>query len=392
MAQLFLLRRAAQVLTLRGPVGVRRGAALNDLGIITDGSVLIRDGKIISVGSARRIENLKEARDAIEISAEGAIVMPGFVDPGLHLTLQYANGGSGLPAKRRKMADFSDESLSLMRACLQHGTLNVQIKACAGTGDLRSDFTVLRQLAVIGNNPVGMVRSWRVDRPHPEYKSTADFQDVLGAVADRKLAQFFEVMPECGTSFSQQVWNAAAERKMGVNLLWPGGSPALLEELLRQANADAVWCPSNLSSEECSVLSTSPAIAVFSPSGELLHESGGDAVRRVADSGAAIALSSGYDANDTPSFNMQMVVALAVLRLHLTIEQAITAATLNAAYAIRRGDVIGSIECGKRADLVVLNIPDYREIPRRFGINHVGLAMRDGNIVFNRIRSRASAS
>src|SRR6185312_7806868 len=121
--------------------------------------VLIRDGKIVSVGSARRIENLKEARDALEISAEGAIVMPGFVDPGLQLTLHSNNGSSG---KRRKMVDFGDESLGLMRACLQHGTLNVQIKANAGTGDLRSDLTVLRQLAEIGNNPVGMIRTWRV--------------------------------------------------------------------------------------------------------------------------------------------------------------------------------------------------------------------------------------
>ncbi len=371
---------------------MRRGAALNDLGILTDGSVLIRDGRIISVGSARRIENLKEARDAIEISAEGSVVMPGFVDPGLHLTLQHANGTSGLPAKRRKLADFSDESLSLMRACLQHGTLNAQIKACAGTGDLRSEFAVLRQLAGIGNNPVGMVRSWRVASQLAAYDTSADFQEFLKALANRKLAQSFEVTADCGDLLSQRVWNAAAERKLGVNLLWPGGGPALLEHLLRRARADTVWCPSSVTPEEGAVLSASTAIAVFSPGGELLHESGGDGVRRVADSGGAVALSSGYDAHDTPSFNMQMVVALAVLRLHLTIEQAITAATVNAAYAIRRGDEIGSIECGKRADLIVLSIPDYREIPRRFGINHVGMAMRDGNIVFNRIRSRASAS
>lgn len=369
---------------------MRRGAALNDLGIITDGSVLIRDGKIVSVGSARRIENLKEARDALEISAEGAIVMPGFVDPGLQLTLHTNNGSSG---KRRKMVDFGDESLGLMRACLQHGTLNVQIKANAGTGDLRSDLTVLRQLAEIGDNPVGMIRSWRVSEPIANgHTAPDDFQEVLGTLANRKLAQFIEVAPECSEQFSQRVWEAAAQLRMGVNLLWPGGRAALLERLLTSANAHAVWCPSRLTPEECALLVASRSIAVFSPGGELLNESGGDCVRKLADSGAAIALSSGYDVNNTPSFNMQMVIALAVLRLHLTIEQAIAAVTVNAAYATARGDLIGSIECGKRADLIVLNIPDYREIPRRFGINHVGMVMRDGNIVFNRIRSRASAS
>ena len=88
---------------------------------------------------------------------------------------------------------------------------------------------------------------------------------------------------------------------------------------------------------------------------------------------------------------MQMVVSLAVLRLRLTVEQAITAATINAAHALGRGGDIGTIEVGKRADLVVLNIPDYREIPRRLGINHVAMAIRDGNIVFNRVRSKAIA-
>jgi imidazolonepropionase len=367
---------------------VRRGAALNELGIITDGSVLIRDGKIISVGSARRIENLKEARDALEISAEGAVVMPGFVDPGLHLSLHSTNGSSG---KRRKMVDFGDESLGLMRACLQHGTLNVEIKANAGTGDLRSDLTVLRQLAEIGNNPVGMIRSWRVSEP-TNGDGAGDFDEILSTLASRKLAQFIEVTPESSEPFSRRIWEAAAQLGMGVNLLWSGGRGALLERLMTGANAHAVWCPSSLTPEECAALAASRSIAVFSPGGELLNESCGDCVRKLADSGAAIALSSGYDANSTPSFNMQMVIALAVLRLHLTIEQAIVAVTVNAAYATARGELIGSIECGKRADLIVLNIPDYREIPRRFGINHVGMVMRDGNIVFNRIRSRASAS
>ncbi len=372
---------------------MRRGAALNDLGIITDGSILIRDRQIVSVGSARRIENLKEARNAVEISAEGAVVMPGFVDPSLQLSLQQNNGASGSSAKRRKIADFCDESLGLMRACLQHGTLNVQIKASAGTGDLRSDLATLRQLAEIGDNPVGMVRSWRLTQTAiPPRTGSGDFHEILDLIADRKFAQFLEVAPESSEAFSQQAWDAASERGIGVNLLWPGGPVALLVQLLARAHAHAVWCPSTLTPEECSALSSSRSMAVFSPAVELLNESGGNCVRKLADSGAAIALSSGYDASNTPIFNMQMVIALAVLRLHLTIEQAITAVTVNAAYAMGRGDVIGSIECGKRADLIVLNIPDYREIPRRFGINHVGMAMRDGNIVFNRIRSRANAS
>jgi imidazolonepropionase len=381
------------VLTLRGPVGARRGAALNDLGIIKDGSVLIRDGKIVSVGSTRRIENLKEARDAIEISAEGAIVLPGFVDPGLQLNLHCMKDASTHPAKRRRMADFSDDSLNLMRACLQHGTLNVQIKASAGTGDSRSDLAVLKQLAEIGNNPVGMVRTWRIAQSLiSEPARAAELQDLLSVLVSRKLIQSLEIAPECKEAVCAPIWNAAAQLRIGVNLLGTAGPLVSLERLLTRANPQAVWCPCALTGHECEILSASRCIAVFSPGGELLNGSGGDSVRKLADSGAALALSSGYHACESPSFNMQMVIALAVFGLRLTIEQAITGATINAACAIRRGDVIGSIECGKCADLLVLSIPDYREIPRRFGINHVAMAMRDGNIVFNRLRSKASAN
>lgn len=375
------------MLTLRGPIGVRRGAALNDLGIIQDGSVLIRDGRIVSVGPARRVENLKEARGAIVISAEGAIIMPGFVDPGLQLSLH-----SGLSIKRRRIADFADESLGLMRACLQHGTLNVQIKANSGTCDLRSDFAALRQLAEIGNNPVGMVRAWRMAEAvasNPD--CVAELHDLLNTLAIRKLANFLDVSPACSDSLGERVWNSAAERKLRVNLLWRGGSPDRLKALFSRWNPHAIWCPYTLSEAERALISESPAIAVFSPNGELLDGSGSDSVRHLAAADAALALSSGYHASEMPSFNMQMVISLAVLRLRLTVEQAITAATVNAAHAIGRGHDIGTIEFGKRADLVVLNMSDYREIPRRLGINHVVMAIRDGNIVFNRIRSKAIA-
>ena len=367
---------------------MRRGAALNDLGIITDGSVLIRDGKIISVGPARRIENLKEARGAVEISAEGAVVMPGFVDPGIQLSFHHKNGTES-SAKRRKMADFCDESLSLMRACLQHGTLRLQVKACAGTGDFRADYAVLRHVAEIGDNPVGMTRSWRVTEPATPTEQENGFDEVLGNLIERKLIHFLETAAECTPGFCERVWNAAAAHRLHVNALWTG--ERALATLLERSRAHAVWCPARFTDSELDVLSASHSIAVFSPGADLLDDSAGDCVRRLADAGGAIALCSGYHPIDSPSFNMQMVVALAVLRLHLTIEQAIAFATINAAHALGRGSVTGSIECGKQADLIVLNIPDYRELHRRLGINHLGMALRDGNIVLNRMRSKASA-
>src|SRR3954465_12992339 len=85
MGKRVLVRGARQLLTLGGPSGPRRGEALNKLGVIEDGAVLITDGVISEVGMSRRIENLAEARSAIEISASGKVVMPGFVDSHTHL-------------------------------------------------------------------------------------------------------------------------------------------------------------------------------------------------------------------------------------------------------------------------------------------------------------------
>src|SRR5258706_7586041 len=91
MKQNILVRGARQLLTLHGPSGPRRGAALSQLGLIEDGAVLVVNGIISSVGPSRRVENLAEARDAMEINATGRVVMPGFVDSHTHLV-------SGLPA------------------------------------------------------------------------------------------------------------------------------------------------------------------------------------------------------------------------------------------------------------------------------------------------------
>ena len=85
MKNAILIRGARQLLTLRGPASPRRGVALRELGIIQDGAVLIRDGRILAVGQGRRVENLADARDAVEIDATRHLVLPGFVDSHTHL-------------------------------------------------------------------------------------------------------------------------------------------------------------------------------------------------------------------------------------------------------------------------------------------------------------------
>ncbi len=389
MAQLLLIRGAKQLLTLRGPSGVRRGAALDNLAIIEDGSVLIRDGRIAQVGSTRRMENLKEIRSAAEIAVDGAIVMPGFVDAGIQLSLEY----SAMQGKRKRVAEFYDESLSLLRSCLQHGTLTAQLKTSAPDYDVQDSLALLRQLAHIGNHPIGMLRAWRIDARSARSSAVPDqLASVVPLLFKRKLAQRLEVSPETGRPAREKAWAAAHEAGLGINLLWSGGSVENFAELLARVRPKSVISSYNLTSAESVALSSSPVPVTFAPAASLIENKSSDSLRRFVEEGGPIALSSGYDPRDMPVFNMQTAIALAVLRLKLTPEQAISAATVNAAHALGCGDRVGTLEPGKHADLIVMNLSDYREIPRRFGVNNVGMAIREGKVVFNRTGWKVSAA
>ena len=389
MSQPLLIRGAKQLLTLRGPGGVRRGAALEDLAIIEDGSILIRDGRIAQVGSTRRVENLKECRGAAEVSVNGAIVMPGFVDPAIHLSPAHLPSGR----KRKGYAEFLDQTLLLLRSCLQHGTLNAQLRISSSDGDARSNLSLLRQLSSLGDYPVGMVRAWRIDE---QRDSRARYgHDVAAAIPfllKRKLAQRVEVVPDSEMAFRENIWAAAAGNGIAVNLLWPGGAAELLASLVERVKPRSISAAYQLTEAECALLASSPVPIVFSSLQTLAGSSFDHTVRHLVEAGAPLALASGYDEREMPVFNMQAVISLAVLRLKLTTEQAISAATINAAYAVGLGPVAGSLEVGKRADVLILNLADYREIPQRFGTNHVGMAIREGKIAFNRTGRKVSVA
>jgi imidazolonepropionase len=391
LAQLLLLRGAKQLLTLRGPSGVRRGAALNDLGIIEDGSVLIQDGRIVSVGATRRIENLKEAKGAIDVPVTGAVVMPGYVDPAVHVSLYESGASAESVAKRKKSLNFYQESLTLIRSCLQHGTLSAQFKLYSESASPTADIAALRQLSDIGANPVSTVRSLRLPSSIFDETKFAAFAVQLAKLHRKKLVHFLELAADPNLPASNLFWDFLSRTGFPINLIWPGGSAAQLQALLTQARPRCVFCPVELNNAECAVLGHSPCISVFSPCKDLLEERENPSAKKLVAAGGAIALASGYDAKDAPIFSMQMVVALAVLRLRLTVEQAIVATTVNAAYALGCADDAGTLEAGKRADILVLNLSDYREIPRRIGVNQVVMALRDGNFVINRKRAQAKA-
>ena len=378
-----LLRGARQLLTLRGPSSARRGAALQDLGLIEDGSVLIRDGLIASLGPTRRIENLKAAQGALEIPVEGRIITPGFIDAGLQLSLRCSETSH----RPKRIADFYEDSLSLMRSCLQHGTITAEVAGSADDSNFHSDIAVFRKLAKMGSTPVRMIRTWRVGSRGAGLTASGDLLAALETLRRREFIHGISVAPRHPDDFDMEAVVTAQAAGLAVKMMWSGHSADVLAELLQQLNPHSVYAH-HFDSLTPTALGNSSAIAVLAAGKQLFEGPIGTAGRELVDAGAAVALSSGYQSTTAGSFSMQMSLALAVARLGLTPEEAWSAATINAAHAVGCGDITGSLEVGKQADLLILNVTDYRDIPRQFGINHVAMVFRDGVMVLNRTRWR----
>lgn len=386
MSQNILLRGARQVLTLHGPEGARRGSALKEISAIQDGSVLICDGVVKCVGSTRRIENLREARQAFEIDVHGCLVMPGFVDPGLTTISERTR----LPGHRLKTPkDLHEDNLELMRSCLQHGTLTVEMKA-SEPGSFAPVVTLLRQLAKLEDHPVGMLRTWKVSRLPESQEEAAQFREAVEVIRRRKLVHFIEVPANTLLPFGEEVVGILKASGIPLKIDWSESGSERMESALGWIDAASVTCSTWLSEEDARIAARLSRVVMFSP-GSDIAQACGRGMRQVIDHGGAIALTSGYNGREAPGHSMQNAICRAVGLGQLSIEEAISAATVNAAYALGLGSQTGSIEAGKRADIVVLAIPDYHEVPRHFGINQVRLVLRRGQVAFNRGRWKIGA-
>ena len=390
MGQTIFLRGAAQLLTLRGLNSARRGPALQDLGIIEDGSILIRDGLIFALGQTRRIENLKEARGAQEIPVYDKVVMPGFADAGLHMAYSFGDK----PQRRKKTNEFLEESLATLRSCLHHGTVLADVGTKGGTSEASDVISALRQLTRVGAHPVPIMRTWLLDAPPEDSDAEAlgVFDQNLAMLSKKKLIDFVELNTRNWKQSHAYALNAARDSGLGIKLRADGEYSDEFAAMLERVNPRTISLPGHIDAKFCEVLSKIPSILVLAPSQDISSvANGGCSVRELIDSGAAVALASGYDSSQAASVSMQMAISLAVIRMHLTTEEAISAATINAASALGLGERSGSLTVGKRADLLVMNVRHYQEIARQYGINHVGMVIRDGNVVFNRLRLKAGA-
>lgn len=408
MSNPLLIRNARQILTLRGPAAPRRGEQLRDLAIIENGSILIENGRIAEVG-----RYVGAPRDAAEYDARGKVVLPGFVDSHTHLVwtrprlLDYemrisgaayqeiAAAGGGILSTVRAVRDASEaQLLAEARAALAkfyaNGTTTLEAKSGYGldrTAELKT-LQVIATLRAEGHDLIPTYLGAHV-KP-PEFETADDYiawlgSEMLPQIAERKLAVFADAFCEQGAfTLDQTRTYLEAARRAGLGLKihaeqFSRTGAAALGVALHAASVDHL---ESGSAADAAALARSDTIATLLP-GAVFHLGlhAYAPARALIDSGAAIALATDYNPGTSPTVSMPMILSLACTQMRMTPAEAIAAATINGAHAVRAAGRIGSIEPGKDGNLGIFDVSDYREIPYYFGMNLVAATVYKGQLL-----------
>ena len=375
-----LIRGIRQLLTLRGPSGPRRGPAAGVLDAIPHCAILLRNGIVERMGKARGVESAREARDAHVLEIGGGLVMPALVEPDALI----APAGIDLPRKKRETETIRG---STERA--RYGYLAAGVHS-ADAQDFREVVKILRALQNAQLRPLRLRPVLDLPFPEPGGDNRALMAKVLGkwlpAVQKRRLAAVVEiVIHDGGSPIAEDDAQKLVEAAAGWGFALRFRSIAPLKEPLPHfavaAGAMAVIAP--LDGDGAAAALGGSAVQVV-PCAGLLDAAPNGLARIARGRGIALALSSGYSSVEPASLNPQLLLHLAVHRLGMTQEEAITAMTWNAACSLRMSNSAGCIDVGRPADLVAVDVEDYSEMIRRAGSNDLKMTMRGGRVIYSR--------
>jgi imidazolonepropionase len=413
-----LLINIGQLLTLRSTVsGPRRGASLSELGMVRDAAVLCISGKIVSVGSSKdalRDPWLKKNRKkVIEIDCGGRVVLPGFVDSHTHPVFTHprlvdfekrisgasyeeiAEAGGGIRSsidgvRKASKSALTQDVFAVLAELALHGTTTVEAKSGYGLS-LDAELKSLEAIRAAARQwPGTVVPTFLGAHVVPsEYRGCSqEYVDLvcnqmIPAVAKRKLAQFVDVFCERGAFSAEEtarIFAAATEHRLAVRAHVGQLSETRLGPLLR-FNPASLDHMDYVNNADLSALAASNTVATLVPGANyFLGLSRYPDARRLIESGVAVALATDYNPGSSPTLNMAMAMSLACTHMKMTPAEAIAAATINGAWALRLAGRKGSVEAGKDADLAMFDASDYREIPYWFGGNRCALTIVNGRI------------
>jgi imidazolonepropionase len=415
-----LLRNARQLITLRASEpGPRCGKQMEDLGIIEDGAVAVRGGRIESVGLTDHVlSEVELSPGCVEIDAAGKIVLPGFVDAHTHPVFvgsredefelrikgatyqEIARRGGGIRSTVRKVREASKQelfeaALPRLDRMLEHGTTTIEAKSGYGlsTEDELKMLEVIRDLHE--SHPVDLVPTFLGAHEVPdEFRERKSeyidliLHEMIPAVAERGLAEFCDIFCEeevFDVEESRQILTAAREAGLKVKLhadeLSPFGGAELAAEM-KALSADHLVA---VSEQGIEALKSQGVIGVLLPGTTFsLGLRQYAPARRMITTGVPVALATDMNPGSCRTESMAIIITLACVMMRMTPAEAIAAATLNGACAIEREGSIGSLDIGKKADIVIWDMPRYPYLPYHFGVNFVEMVIKDGKVVVDK--------
>jgi len=407
---LFRSHNLSQIATPVGR-GAARGASMRRLTTYDGDAVLVVErGRFLYVGP--RAEMPREIIVDDDVDARGATAVPGFVDAHTHIAFagtresefnrrlqgetyeEIAASGGGIASTVESTRRASEEQLvenilAHARLMALHGTTTAEVKSGYGL-DKESELKQLRAIRAAGERSlVRLVPTCLAAHEFPSggrdtYVATI-VDEILPAVAEQRLATFCDAFVERGVFTREEgesVLRAGAELglipRLHADELSDTDGAALAVEL-GAASADHLM---HVSERGIEALARSTTVANLLPATSFFLMSDRYApARALIDAGAIVALSTDCNPGSSMTESMPMAMQLATLRMKMTVEESLTAATLNAAYSLRLSSETGSIETGKRADFVLLDAPNYLHLVYHFGVNLVRDVFRDGNCV-----------
>ncbi len=411
-----IIKNAKQLLTLKGPASPRVGKQMSELGIIEDGAIAVQNGTILAVGRSNNICAKYEADEIIDVS--GKVVMPGFVDPHTHPVfvhtrenefemriqgksyVEISQTGGGIRASINAVREASEEDLfasASKRIAKMISTGTTTIEAKSGYG-LSTD-SEIKMLNVINRlkreMPVDIITTFMGAHEFPtEYKEDREeyirilTEEMIPKVRKLDLAEYCDIFTEEHVySIEQSRRILTSAKKLGFKLrlhadeIKPIGGAKLAAEM-GAVSADHLGAASDegiRAMAEAGVVATLLPGTIFSLGMKTYARA-----RDMIENDVAVALATDYNPGSCNCDSMQFIITLACLQMRMTPAEAITAATINAAHSIERGDTLGSLEAGKQADVLIMDMPSYQFLPYHFGSNNVESVYKKGKLIYPR--------
>ena len=409
-----IIKNAKELLTLKGSAKPRIGSEMDELSIIKNGAIAIFDGKIIALDFTKNILQKYDSNKIID--ASNKVVMPGFVDSHTHpvfaktrerefemrikgksyVDISQSGGGIRSSIKFVREATFDqlyEIALKNVKRIISNGTTTLEVKSGYGLST-ESEIKMLKVIRKLSENlPIDIVSTFLGAHEFPtEFKENrAEYirilkEEMLPKIAELKLAEYCDIFTEAHVYTIEQSRDILqTAKKLGFKLrmhaeeIEPIGGAKLAAEV-GAISADHLGA---ISDEGIEAMQKSGVIATLLPGTIFsLGMKSYAPARKMISKKLPVALATDFNPGSCNCDSMQFVITLACLQMKLTVAEAITASTINGAHALQMAEKLGSLEAGKQADILILEMPSYRYLPYHFGSNNVETVLKNGQIIW----------